>query len=144
MLLWNMCQFLCAVLCLVAQLCPALYDPKDCSLTGSSAMGILQARILEWAAMVSSRRFSQPRDQTQVSCIAGRFFTIWALGKPQHYILLQVQMPKYRSVLSLNVCYPVELSMTMALFYICAVQDSSHQLHVSIWNVASVTKEQNL
>jgi len=39
-------------------------------------MGILQARILEWVAMPSSRGSSQPRDQIQVSCIAGRFFTI--------------------------------------------------------------------
>ena len=39
-------------------------------------MGILQARILEWVAMPSSKGSSQPRDQTQVSHIAGRFFTI--------------------------------------------------------------------
>ena len=48
-------------------------------------MGILQARILEWAAMPSSRGSSQPKDQTQVSCIAGRFFTDWATTKPQEY-----------------------------------------------------------
>ena len=40
------------------------------------SMGIIQARILEWVAMPSSRESSQPRDQTQVSPIAGRFFTI--------------------------------------------------------------------
>ena len=40
------------------------------------SMGILQARILEWVAMPFSRGSSQPRDQTQVSCIAGRFLTI--------------------------------------------------------------------
>ena len=39
---------------------------------------ILQARILEWVAFPFSRGSSQPRDQTQVSCIAGRFFTSWA------------------------------------------------------------------
>ena len=43
------------------------------------SMGILQARILEWVAIPSSMGSSQPRDQTQVSCIAGRFFTIWAM-----------------------------------------------------------------
>ena len=52
------------------------------------SMGILQARILEWVAMPSSRGSSQPRDQTQVSCIAGRFFTIWAIREakihPKH------------------------------------------------------------
>ena len=42
------------------------------------SMGILQARILEWVAMPSSRGSSQPRGRTQVSCIAGGFFTIWA------------------------------------------------------------------
>ena len=42
----------------------------------SLAMGILQARILEWVAMPSSRGSSQPRDRTQVSHIAGRFFTV--------------------------------------------------------------------
>ena len=41
-------------------------------------MGILQARILEWVTMISSREFSQPKDRTQVSCIAGRFFIGWA------------------------------------------------------------------
>ena len=44
------------------------------------SMGTLQARMLEWGAMPSSRGSSQPRDRTQVSCIAGRFFTIWATG----------------------------------------------------------------
>ena len=50
------------------------------------SIGILQARILEWVAMPSSRRSSQPRDQTQVSHIAGRFFTIWAT-REAHIIL---------------------------------------------------------
>ena len=64
------------VLCLVAQLCPILCDSMDCSLPGSSVHGILQARILEWAAMPSSRGSYQTRDRTQVSHIAGRLFTI--------------------------------------------------------------------
>ena len=41
------------------------------------SMGFLQARILDWVAIPSSRGSSQPRDWTQVSCIAGRFFTFW-------------------------------------------------------------------
>ena len=48
------------------------------SLPGSSVLGILQARILEWVAIPFSRGSSQPRDQTQVFHIAGRFFIIWA------------------------------------------------------------------
>ena len=54
----------------VAQFCPTLCDPMD-----YSVHGILQARILEWVAFPFSRGSSQPRDQTQVSCITGRFFT---------------------------------------------------------------------
>ena len=59
-----------------AQSCPTLCDPMDCSPPGSSIHGILQARILEWVAMPSSKGSSQPRDRTQVSHIAGRFFTV--------------------------------------------------------------------
>ena len=62
--------------CLVTQPCLTLCSPT-CSLPGSSVLGILQARIMEWVAMPSSRGSSQPRDWTQVSHIAGRFFTIW-------------------------------------------------------------------
>ena len=51
---------------------------------GSSVHGILQARILEWVAIPFSRGFSWPRDWTQVSCIAGRFFTVWAIREAQN------------------------------------------------------------
>ena len=61
---------------LVAQSCPALCDPTDCSPPGSTVHGILQAGILEWVAILFSRGSSQPRDRTQVSCIADRFFSI--------------------------------------------------------------------
>ena len=57
----------------------------DYSLPGSFVHGILQARILEWVAIPLSRGFSQPADQTQVSCIAGGFFTIWATREAQEY-----------------------------------------------------------
>ena len=57
---------------LVAQSCPTLFDPVDCSPPGSSVPGIVQARILEWVATSSSRGSSQPRDQTHVSCIGER------------------------------------------------------------------------
>ena len=62
----------------VAQSCPTLCDPMDCSLPGSSIHGIFQARVLEWVAISFSRRSSQPRDWTRVSHIVGRCFTIWA------------------------------------------------------------------
>ena len=54
----------------------SLCDPMDCSPPGSSVHGILQARILEWVAIPFSKESSQPRDQTPVSFIAGRFFTV--------------------------------------------------------------------
>ena len=63
---------------LVAQSCLTLCSLMDCSLPASSAHGILQARILPWGAILFSKGFFWVRDQTQVSCIAGRFFTIWA------------------------------------------------------------------
>ena len=69
---------------LVTQLCPTLSDSMDCSPPGSSFHGILQARIPKWVAMPFSKRSSQPRDQTQVSCIAGWFFIVSATRKPQH------------------------------------------------------------
>ena len=57
----------------VSQSCLTLWDPMD-----YTVHGILQARILEWVAFPFFRRSSQPRDRTQVSHIAGRFFTNWA------------------------------------------------------------------
>ena len=65
------------------QSCPTLWDPMDCSLLASSVHGILQARILEWAAMPSSRGSFWPRDGTcisYVSCIGSciGFFTTTA------------------------------------------------------------------
>ena len=60
----------------VAQSCPTLCDPVDCSLPGSSLYEILQARILECVAISFSTGSSRPRDRTQVSRIAGRRFNL--------------------------------------------------------------------
>ena len=70
-------------------------DPMDCSLSGSSVHGVLQARILEWVSISFSGGSSWPRDQTwvsYVSCIAGRLFTTEPLGKffSHRYILANV------------------------------------------------------
>ena len=59
---------------------PRLWDPMD-----YTVHGILQARILEWVAFPFSRESSQPRDRTQISHIAGRFFTRWATRETQEY-----------------------------------------------------------
>ena len=65
---------------LVTQSCPTFCNTKDCNPPGSSVRGTLQIRILEWVAYSFSREFSQPKNQTGVSCIAGRFSTAtsWA------------------------------------------------------------------
>ena len=68
--------------CLVAQSCLTLCDAMDYSPPGSSAHGILQARILKWVAISSSRGSSRPRDQTLISHLAGGFFTTEPPGKP--------------------------------------------------------------
>ena len=62
----------------VGQSCLTLCDPMDCSLPGFSVHEIFQARVPEWVAISFSRRSSWPRDQTWISCIAGRHFTLWA------------------------------------------------------------------
>ena len=70
---------------LVAQLCLTVCDPMDCSLPGSSIHGISQARIMQWVAISFSRGSSWPRDQTRVSCIAGRLFTVWATREELYF-----------------------------------------------------------
>ena len=63
---------------IVTQSCLTLCDPMD-----YTVHGILQARILDCISFRFSRRSSQPRDRTQVSHIAGGFFTSWAKGSPK-------------------------------------------------------------
>ena len=70
--------------CLVTKSCPTLCNPMDPSVHGISQVG-----ILEWVAISLSRRCSQPRDQTHISCIAGRFFTTEPPGKPIQYDLIR-------------------------------------------------------
>ena len=76
---WCVCVF-------VTQSCPTLCDPIDCSPPGSSVYGILQARIVEWVIFSYSGGSFQPRDWTQVSCIASRLFKIWATRADLHSI----------------------------------------------------------
>ena len=74
------------------QLCLTLCDPMDYSPPGSSVHGILQARILEWPAMPSSRGSSLPRDRTHVSCIsctADGFFTAEPPERPHNFCQVQ-------------------------------------------------------
>ena len=61
----------------VAQSCLTVWDPMDWGLPGSSVHGIIQARILEWVCVPFSRESPQPREWTQASLTAGKFFTSW-------------------------------------------------------------------
>ena len=74
------------------QLRPTLCDPMDCSPPVSSVHEILQARILEWVAIPFSRVSSPPRGKTQVSCIAGNFFTIWATREAPLIVLSKINL----------------------------------------------------
>ena len=71
--------------CVRRSVVPDSCNPIDYSLPGSSVHGILQARILEWVAISCSRGSSWPRNQTWVSCIAGRLFTSWAMREAQNF-----------------------------------------------------------
>ena len=87
----------CIYACMPAkwlQSCLTLCYPVDCSPPGFSVHGILQARILEWVAMPSSKGSSQPRDRTHVSCIADRFFTAKPPGKPVNPYLTKKKIRK--------------------------------------------------
>ena len=75
----------CACVCACVRVCVRVcnrsvmhdsHHPMDCSPPGSPIHGNSQARILEWFVISSSRGSSQPRDQTRICCLAGRFFTM--------------------------------------------------------------------
>ena len=110
----------CSLECvLVAQSCPTLCEPRPVS----SIHGILQARVLEWVAISFSRRSSPPRDQTWVSLIAGRRFTIWATGEQKTewaiWISLHVTLSLLVSVsLSLSLfCPPPSVLISVSLYF---------------------------
>ena len=63
-----------------------LCDPMDWGLPGSSVHGIFQAKILQWVAISFSKGSSRPRDQTLVSCNAGKFFTDWVTYRDICYL----------------------------------------------------------
>ena len=79
--------FVCV--CADSQWCPTLCDPMDWSPPGSSVHGILQARILEWVAISSSRGSSRPRVWTGISCIGRQILSHWATREAP-YLYLQL------------------------------------------------------
>ena len=92
--------------CSAARSCPTLWDPMDYSPPGSSVHGILQARIMEWAAISISRGSSQPRDRTRFSGIScnGRwifffFFYYWEASKAQSISIFQQRILRSLQIL---------------------------------------------
>ena len=75
------------------QSCLTLCCPTNCSPPGSSVHGILQAGILKWVAMPSSKGSSRPRDWTQVSHIEGGLFTNWDTRELFSIVVLSVYIP---------------------------------------------------
>ena len=91
--------------CLVAQACPTLCQPVDCSFPGSSVHGVSQA--WEWVAISSSMGPSQPRDRICVFCIAGRFFITKTPGKPaQHFTGCLLNCPQIIPHYMCYLCLP--------------------------------------
>ena len=78
------------IMCLVTRLCLTLCDPMDCSPSGSSVLGILQARILEWVAMPFSRGSSQPKIKPRSPTLQVDSLPSELPGKPKlyNYIIL--------------------------------------------------------
>ena len=87
MLVQVRARILSEVLFIQSYLC----DPMDCSPPGSSVHGLLQARILEWVAIPFSRGSSWLKDRAWVSCIASRFFTVWATREAQNIVQTQIK-----------------------------------------------------
>ena len=108
----------------VAQSCPTLCDPVDCSPPGSSIHRILQARILEWVAISFSRGSSQSRDWTQVSHIASIHFNLWATIEPGSPTLQADALtseppgkPLYRVVKSRDIALPAKVYLVKAMVF---------------------------
>ena len=97
----------------VTQSCPTLHDPMN-----YTVRGIFQARILEWVAVPFSRGSSQPRDRTQVSCIAGRFLTFWAIWEAPAllYLILNLILTGGVAVHASKTCQSSGQSSVMLMF----------------------------
>ena len=74
----TLCVCVCVCYHFITQSCSILCDPMDCGSPGFSVHGILQARIIQWIVIRFCKGSSWLKDWTQMSCTAGRFFTIWA------------------------------------------------------------------
>ena len=138
---WLMCWVLFrkfGVQCVCARSGVWLCDPMGCSPPGPSVHGSLQARTLEWVAILSSRGSSRPRDWTCVACIfctAGGFFTTEPPGKPCFYVIPKYAGTSFRSLW----CSEKNANHTGFIFFvfwqkwtwICRAAISNPQFHES-------------
>ena len=124
----------------VAQSCPTLCNPVDCSLPGFSVHGILQARVLEWVAISFSRGSSQPRDRTQVFHNGGRCFNLWAT---REYTLVHIR-EKYRMNLILNSMLVTFLKY-MLKYFSSNSRYTSEEVHLELkqWIQSLIRKKHN-
>ena len=91
---------------LVTQLCPIVCDFMDYSPQSSFVHGILQERIMEWIAIPFSKGSSLPRDWTQMSYIAGRFFTSWTTGEAHLYLIPNIFYHPVRKPIPIKQSFP--------------------------------------
>ena len=114
-------------------------DPMDCSLPGSSVHGILQARIVEWVATSFSRGSSWLRNRTWVSCIAGRWFTDWAMGEAQSSIVNENERE------GIWVCFQFSSVQSLSHVRLFATPwTAAHQASLSISNSRSPPKPMSI
>ena len=91
-------------MCVVAKSCLTLCNPMDYSLPGSPVHGILQARILEWVAISSSRGSSWPRDRTHISWIGSQVLYQWATSEaPRSWVCFYFACVFICTVLELHI-----------------------------------------
>ena len=110
----------------IAQSCLTLCDLMDCRLPGSSVHGIFQARVLQWV-VISFSRGSWLSDQTQVSHISGRCFTIWATREAHPFS---------------NLCFPTISFTIAAILFSPHIQFSSFQFSVRLFATPWTTARQ--
>ena len=111
-----------------AQLCPTLWDPKD-----YTVHEILQARILEWVAFPFSRGYSQLRDRTDISHIAGGFFTSWATR-----YWYEKRRVFYRHRKKAKVCHLADLFHPWSIFLVPLIVPDCLQTPVPYWEQGPV------
>ena len=112
--------------------CLTLCDPMPCNQPGSSAHGILRKNT-GVVAIPFSRGFSQPRDQTWVSCTAGRFFIIWATREAHIYVYMCVYIYTYTHINIYTIEYTHTERYTHTIEYYSAIKKNEIIPSATTW-----------